>query len=379
MDFELSEEEKMFQQAIRDFCQKEIAPVVDEAEEKEEFPVEIARKLGKFGYLWPSAPIEYGGGGMSKVCDAIVKEETAYVCAGISQCLGPDIAPDIIRRHGTHEQKLKWLAPVIAGEKIGAYGLTEPDAGSDAASIKTRAVRKGDYYIVNGDKCFITRGNICDYVTLMASTDPSKGGRGITVLIVERSTPGFSNAKMKKMGIHSADTAMLAFQDSPVPVENLIGEEGRGFHYTLEALDYNRLDYAAMTVGLAQAAYEAALDYAKRREQFGQPLGKQERISFAIADMATMIKAARWQVYYACWLSDHVESNLEFSADAAMAKLFAGNVCMWVTQESLQIHGGHGLMMDSPVQRYARDARFYGLMAGSLEMCQLVIARRLGL
>lgn len=379
MDFRLSEEEKIFQEAIRDFAEKEIAPIVEECEEKEEFPVEVARKLGKLGYLWPSAPQEYGGAGMSKVCDAIVKEETARVCAGISQGLGPDIAPDIIRRHGTHEQKLKWLTPVITGEKIGAYGLTEPDAGSDAASIQTKAVRQGDHYIVNGDKCFITRGNICDYVTLMASTDPSKGGRGITVLIVERGTPGFSNTKMRKMGIHSADTAMLAFQDCPVPVENRIGEEERGFRYTLEALDYNRLDYAAMTVGLAQAAFDATLKYANERVQFGQPIGKQERISFAIADMATMIKAARWQVYYACWLSDHVESNVEFSTDAAMAKLLAGRVCMKVTEEALQIHGGHGLMMDSPVQRYARDARFFGLMAGSLEMCQIVIARRLGL
>ena len=379
MDFNLGEEEKMLQKAIRDFAGKEIAPIVDEYEEKEEFPVEVARKLGKLGYLWPSAPIEYGGAGMSKICDAIVREETARVCAGIAQCLGPDIAPDIIRRHGNEEQKRKYLVPTITGEKIGAYGLTEPDAGSDAASIKTTAVRRDEYYIVNGDKCFITRGNICDYVTLMAMTDKSKGYRGMSCMIVDRGTPNFSSTKLHKMGIHSSDTAMLAFQDSPVPVGNLVGEEGRGFNYTLEALDYNRLDYAAMTVGLAQAAYEAALDYAKTREQFGQPIGKQERISFAIADMATMIKAARWQVYYACWLSDHVESNMEFSEDAAMAKLFAGKVCMWVTQEALQIYGGHGLMMDSPVQRYARDARFYGLMAGSLEMCQLVIGRRIGL
>ena len=172
---------------------------------------------------------------------------------------------------------------------------------------------------------------------------------------------------------------MLAFQDCPVPVENRIGEEGQGFRYTLEALDYNRLDYAAMTVGLAQAALDATIKYANERVQFGQPIGKFERISFTIAELATMVKVARWQLYYACWLSDHVESNVEFSTDAAMAKLFAGRVCMKVTEEALQIHGGHGLMMDSPIQRYARDARFFGLMAGSLEMCQLVIARRLGL
>jgi len=365
MYIELSEEHRMLRAAVRDYAEKEIAPLVNDAEENEKFPVQIMGQLGKLGYLCASHPAQYGGAEIGMIGECIVTEELSRVAVGIASALTSQggISTVPILEHGTEEQKQKYLVPAIRGEMVAAFGLTEPNAGSDAAAIETTARKKGDSYILNGTKLYITNGTICDYVLVAASTDRSKGSRGISAFIVDKGTPGFSATKMHKFCMRSAETAELVFEDCEIPAANLIGEEGKGSH-------------SATSVGLAQAAYEASLDYVQQREQFGQPIHKFQVTGFKVARMAMEIEAARWLMYRAAWLYDEGNRRIK---EASMAKLFASEVVQRVTGDAMQLHGAVGIMTESPVQRYFRDARRNTITEGTSEIQQLVISRAIGL
>ncbi|HEX7363561.1 MAG TPA: acyl-CoA dehydrogenase family protein [Dehalococcoidia bacterium] len=379
MEFELSEEHKMFKEAICNFAQKEIAPLVDEAEKNATFPLQLFPMMGKLGYLCVRYPAEYGGAAMGKLGDCISVEEVAYqsvgICAGIMVQSG--IGTTAVYTRGNEEQKKKYLVPAIRGDKIAAFGLTEPNAGSDAASIQTTAVRKNDKYVLNGTKIFITNGNICDFVLVAAYTDKSKGSRGgVSLFIVEKDTPGFNRAKLHKFCGRSGETGELTFEDCAVPEANLIGEEGKGFPYVMESLMGGRISHASRSLGLARAAYDATLKYAQERVQFGQPIAKFQTNSFKLARMALDIEAARWLIFHAAWLYDQNKPHIK---EAAMAKLFASETAVRVTTEAMQIHGGYGLVEEAVVQRYFRDSRMSTITEGTSEIQQLVISREIGL
>jgi butyryl-CoA dehydrogenase len=379
MDFELSEEHKMFQEAICTFAAKEIAPLVDEAEKTATFPLQLFPQMGKLGYLCVRYPAKYGGAEMGKIGDCISVEEVAYhsvgICAGIMVQSG--IGTTAVYTRGNEEQKKKYLVPAIKGDKIAAFGLTEPNAGSDAASIQTTAAKKNGKYVLNGTKIFITNGNICDFVLAAAYTDKSKGARGgVSLFIVEKGTPGFNRAKLHKFCGRSGETGELTFEDCAVPEENLIGEEGKGFPYVMESLMGGRISHASRSLGLARAAFDAALKYAQERVQFGQPIAKFQTNTFKLARMALDIEAARWLIFHAAWLYDQ---NKPHTKEAAMAKLFASECSVRVTTEAMQIHGGYGLVEESVVQRYFRDSRMSTITEGTSEIQQLVISREIGL
>ncbi|MFC2060164.1 acyl-CoA dehydrogenase family protein [Chloroflexota bacterium] len=378
MDFELSEEHKMLREAVRDFAEKEIAPLVEEAEEKEEFPVAIIPKMGELGYLCANYPVDYGGGGMGLIGWCVVIEELSRVCLGIASGInGQSGSGSVILAHGTEEQKQKYIVPSTKGQMVGAFALSEPNAGSDAAAIEATAVKLDGKYVINGNKIYITNGTIFDFALVAAYTDKSLGaGRGVSIFIVEKGTPGFSFTKMKKFCIRSSPTAEFAFEDCAVSAENMVGEEGKGFSYMMENLDAGRVVLAASAIGLSQAAYEASLDYARQRVQFGQPIYKFQANSFKISRMAMEIEAARWFMYRAAWLYDQGARRFK---EAAMVKLFASEVCQRVTAEAMQVHGGVALMSESPVQRYFRDSRRGTILDGTSEIQQVVISRAIGL
>ena len=379
MDLKLTEEQEMVRKMARDFAQKEVAPIAAEMDEKGEVPFENIKKMGQLGLLGLTAPEEYGGGGADTVSYVVALEEIAKACAStaVVMAVQNSLVNYALARFGTEEQKRKYLTPLARGEKIGAYALTEPEAGSDAAAIRTRAVRDGDEYVINGTKHFITNGGFADIVILYATVDPSKGYRGITAFIVEKGTPGFSTGKEEsKMGIRATNTCELIFQDCRVPVANRLGDEGQGFKIALSALDAGRIGIGAQAVGIAQAAYEAALEYAKTRVQFGQPIAQLQAIQWMLADMATRIEAARLLVYKAALAKDEAQkTGARFSKEAAMAKLFASETAGFVTDCALQIHGGYGYMKDYPLERYYRDARITRIYEGTNEIQRLVIAR----
>ena len=379
MDLKLTEEQEMVRKMAPDFAQKEVAPIAAEMDEKGEVPFENIKKMGQLGLLGLTAPEEYGGGGADTVSYVVALEEIAKACAStaVVMAVQNSLVNYALARFGTEEQKRKFLVPLAQGEKIGAYALTEPEAGSDAAAIRTRAVRDGDEYVINGTKHFITNGGFADIVILYATVDPSKGYRGITAFIVEKGTPGFSTGKEEnKMGIRATNTCELIFQDCRVPVANRLGDEGQGFKIALSALDAGRIGIGAQAVGIAQAAYEAALEYAKTRVQFGQPIAQLQAIQWMLADMATRIEAARLLVYKAALAKDEAQkTGARFSKEAAMAKLFASETAGFVTDCALQIHGGYGYMKDYPLERYYRDARITRIYEGTNEIQRLVIAR----
>jgi alkylation response protein AidB-like acyl-CoA dehydrogenase len=378
MDFEFTEEQKMFREAMRNFAAKEVAPLVEEAEKNEAFPTQLFPKMGKLGYLCPGYPTEYGGGGLGEVGTAIMVEELARISSGITSGLmvQSGLSTFAILAHGTEAQKQKYLVPAIKGEKIAAYGLTEANAGSDASAIETTAKKEGDYYIINGSKIYITNGQIADFVVLAVSLDRSLGTRGISTIIVEKGTPGFSTTKMRKLGHHSADTGELAFEDCRVPAANLLGEEGKGYKYVLEALNPGRISHSARSVGQAQAILDASVQYAKDRKQFGQPIGKFQAIAFKLAKMATDIEAARWLMYRVAWLYD--QGN-ECRKEGPMTKFFSSEVAIRAAEEAMRIHAGAGYLAESTIQRYFRDAILYHTTEGSTEIQELIIARELGL
>ncbi|MEX0999439.1 MAG: acyl-CoA dehydrogenase family protein [Thermodesulfobacteriota bacterium] len=378
MDFELTDEQQMFKDTIRDFGENEIAPLVEDAENNEKFPIEIFPKLGEMGFLGIAFPEEYGGVDLDKVTECIFAEEMGRINAGIAMCVNAHTSLSMvpILKFGNDAQKEKYLLPGIEGKIIGALGLTEPDAGSDARSIRATAVKKGDKYIINGTKTWITNGTMCDYVIVAAYTDKSKKGTGISLFVIDADAPGFTEKnKIHKLGHRSADTAELVFVNCEIPEENLLVGEG-GFTGAMATLLGARITHAAKSVGLAQAAFEFALQYSKEREAFGRPISKFQAISFKLARMAVQIETARLMVYKAAWLYSSDKNALK---EASMAKLYAAEVVQDVCTEAVQILGGYGYGVEFPVERYYRDAKLASITEGTSEIQHVVIARELGI
>lgn len=377
MDFELSEEHRMIQRMVREFAEKEIAPRAIEIDEKDEFPEDLFRRMGELGILGLPFPEEYGGSGGDYLALVLALEEIARVSGTMAIILDAhtSLCCEPIYLFGTEEQKRKYLVPLARGEKIGAFGLTEPQAGSDAASIRTRAVREGNHWVLNGQKCYITNGAVADVVVVAAKTDPEAGSRGISSFIVEKGTPGFQIGRNeKKMGLRGSVTSELFFEDCRIPAENLLGKENEGFKQFLTTLDAGRVAIAAMALGLARGAFERAVAYAKQRVQFGQPIANFQAIQWMIADMATEIDAARLMVYRAAWLRT---KGVRFTKEASMAKLFATEVSERVCWRAIQIHGGYGYIQDYEVERMYRDQRLCAIGEGTNEIQRLVIARQI--
>ena len=374
MHLDLTEEQKMLQQTVRDFAAAEVKPLARELDETGHFPRDTIRKAAELGLTGVSISEKYGGASFDHISYAIVIEEISRVCAstGVILSVQNSLYCDPIDRFGTEEQKQRFLVPFARGEKIGCYALTEPQAGSNAAALTTRAVRKGDRYIVNGTKAWITNGGAADAAIVYVNTDPSKGERGITALVVERGTPGFKVGKEeKKLGINATACVELSFTECEVPVENRIGNEGEGYKVALSTLDGGRIGIAAQAVGIAQGAFDAALSYSQQRMAFGHPISQFQAIQFMLADMATEIDAARLLARKAAWKQD---SGARFSMDAAMAKLFASEMATRVTHKAIQIHGGYGYSREYPVERMYRDARITEIYEGTSEIQRLVIA-----
>ncbi|MDD5748461.1 MAG: acyl-CoA dehydrogenase family protein [Actinomycetota bacterium] len=381
MNFELTEEQKLFKESIRDFASGEIAPVIDEYEEKQEFPYEIQRKMAGLGLFGLPFPEEYGGCGADFVTYAIAVEEIARVSASLAITVAAhtSLGSLTILVSGTEEQKKKWLVPLAKGEMLGAFGLTEPEAGSDAGATKTTAELSGDEWVINGTKCFITNSgtDISKIVTITAVTGMTGGKKEISNIIVPHGTPGFTVAPAyRKMGWHCSDTHELSFSDCRVPKENLLGERGKGFKAFLKALDCGRVGVAALSLGLASACLDESVKYAKERHQFGKPIGKNQAISFKCADMLMEIELARLATYKAAWCADE---GRVYSREASIAKLFASETAMRAANMAVQIHGGYGYIEDYPVCRYFRDAKILEIGEGTSEIQRIVLARSLGL
>ena len=379
MDFELTEEHRIFQKFIRDFAEKEIAPLVEEAEENNIFPKQLFKMMGEMGFLCPRYPEELGGGGGDKITEIIMAEELNRINAGIAASLMVQggLSTQPIYYYGSEEQKERILLPAIKGEKIGAFALTEPNSGSDAASIKTNAVKDGDEYVINGSKIFITNGPICDYAVVAAYTDPGKRGEGISLFIVEKDTPGFTvSRKLDKVGNRSIETGELVFEDCRVPSGNLIGgKEGGGFNMIADTLTSGRITYGGRCTGTAQAAYELTVQYAKERVQFGRPIIKFQNTRFKLAEMAMNIDIMRTYTYRVAAMYDQ---GKKVRREAAMVKLFTAESLQKILADSMQIHGGYGYMMEYPVQRFWRDGRLFTITEGTSEIQRLVIARESG-
>lgn len=378
MHFDLTAEQAMIKDLIRDFADAEVAPGAVERDRTGVFPVEIFEKLAKLGLMGLPFPEKYGGGGADTVSFAIVVEELSRVCAstGITYSAHISLGGAPLDRFGTEEQKAKYLTPICSGEYLGAFGLTEPDAGSDAGGTRTAAVRDGDRWIINGTKCFITNASYARNLVLTAVTDRSKGTKGISAFIVPTDAPGFTvSERYEKMGLHASNTTELVLDQVAVPKENLLGVEGNGYKQFLAVLDGGRIGIGAMAVGLAQGAFDKALGYAKQRKQFGQSLSAFQAIRFKLADMAMNIEAARNMVYKAAWLKDQGRG---FKKEAAMAKLFASEMCMKVCDQAVQIHGGYGYMREYEVERFMRDAKLLEIGEGTSEIQRMVIAGQIG-
>jgi butyryl-CoA dehydrogenase len=375
MNFKLSEEHEMIRKMVRDFARNEVAPTAAERDEEERFDMDIFHKMAELGLTGIPWPEEYGGIGSDYLAYCIAVEELSRVCAstGVTLSAHTSLAGWPVYKFGTEEQKQKYLRPMAQGEKIGAYGLTEPGSGSDAGGMKTTARLEGDHYVINGSKIFITNGGIADTYIVFALTDPSSRQRGTSAFIVEKDFEGFSvGKKEKKLGIRSSPTTEIVFEECKVPKENLLGKEGEGFKIAMMTLDGGRNGIAAQAVGIAQGALDASIDYAKEREQFGKPIAANQGISFKIADMATSIEASRLLTYQAAWLESE---GLPYGKESAMSKLMAGDTAMKVTTEAVQIFGGYGYTKDYPVERYMRDAKITQIYEGTQEIQRLVISR----
>jgi len=377
MEFRLSEEHEMMRKMVREFAEKEVAPTAAERDEKEEFDRSLFEKMAELGLTGIPWPEEEGGVGADYLSYVIAVEELSRVDASVGVTLSAHIslASWPIHKFGTPEQKERFLRPLAEGKKLGAYGLTEPGSGSDAAGMRTTAVRNGDSYVLNGSKIFITNGGEAEIYVVFALTDPEKRHRGVTAFIVEKGTPGFSfGKKEQKLGIRSSPTLEILFDNCRIPAENRLGEEGEGFKIAMMTLDGGRNGIAAQAVGIAQGALDAALAYAREREQFGKPIAAQQAIQFKLADMATRIEASRLLTYQAAWLESQ---GLPYGKASAMAKLFAGDTAMDVTVEAVQIFGGYGYTREYPVERMMRDAKITQIYEGTNEIQRLVIARHL--
>ncbi len=374
MNFKLSEEHEMIRKMVRDFAENEVAPSAAERDEEERFDMNIFKKMAELGLTGIPWPEQYGGIGSDYLAYCIAVEELSRVCAstGVTLSAHTSLAGWPIYTFGTEEQKQKYLRPMAQGEKIGAYGLTEPSSGSDAGGMRTTAKLDGDHYVLNGAKIFITNGGIADIYVVFAVTDPTSR-KGTSAFIVESRFPGFSvGKKEKKLGIRSSPTTEIIFEDCRVPKENLLGKEGEGFKIAMMTLDGGRNGIAAQAVGIAQGALDASVNYAKERVQFGKPIVAQQGISFKLADMATSIEAARLLTYQAAWLESE---GLPYGKESAMSKLFAGDAAMKVTTEAVQVFGGYGYTKDYPVERFMRDAKITQIYEGTQEIQRLVISR----
>jgi len=377
MNFELTEEQEMTRKMVRDFAEKELKPGAEERDDKEEFSREHFDKMGELGLAGIPWPEEYGGGGCDYISYVIAVEELSRVDASAGTTLSAHIslAGWPLFKYGTEEQKKKYLEPMALGEKLGAYGLTEATAGTDAASMRTTAVQDGDSYVLNGNKIFITNAGDAETYIVFAVTDKEKKAKGVSAFIVEKDTPGFSfGKKERKMGLRSSPTLELVFDNCRVPNENMLGKEGEGFKIAMSTLDGGRNGIAAQAVGIAQGAMEEAAEYAKSREQFGRPIADFQAISFMLADMSTKIEASRLLTYQAAYLEN---AGLPYGKASAMAKLFASETAMEVTTNAVQIFGGYGYTRDYPVERFMRDAKITQIYEGTSEVQRLVISRYL--
>jgi alkylation response protein AidB-like acyl-CoA dehydrogenase len=377
MDFALSPQHLEIRRTVREFAEREIMPVAAELERRGEFPHEIIRRAAELGLLGVPYPDEVGGTGLDSLAYAITVEELARASGSVAIIVSAhtSLGCNPIYMAGTDAQKDRYLRPMASGEVIGAYGLTEADAGSDSRGTRTRARRDGDEWVLNGSKRFITNAGVAGTYIVTAVTDREVGSGRISAFIVASDTPGFSIGRMEeKMGLHASNTGELLFDDCRIPAENLLGEEGEGDKLFLKTLDGGRIGIGAMALGLAQAAYEAASAYAKERRQFDRPIGSFQGVAFMIADMATQIDAARLMVYRAAWLKD---AGKPYSTEAAMAKLFASEVSRQVTNDALQVHGGYGYVVEYNVERYLRDAKLTEIGEGTSEIQRMVIARNL--
>jgi butyryl-CoA dehydrogenase len=374
MKFELTSEQKMIQDAASDFAQKEIAPVAAELDKEEKFPTEIVKKLGELGFMGMTIPTEYGGGGMDTLSYIVALEQIAKACAStaIIMSVNNSLVCSPLYEFGTEEQRKKYLPPLASGQKLGAFSLTEPNAGSDAGNQQTTAVLQGDNYVLNGTKIFVTNGNLADVVVMTASTDKTKGPKGISAFIIETTWPGFKVGSLEhKMGIRASNTAELVVTDLKVPKQNMLGNPGDGFKIALKALDGGRIGVAAQALGIAQAAFEVAVKYSQQRQQFGKAISEFQAIQWMIAEMTVSIDAARLLTYRAAVAKD---TQKYFSKEAAMAKLFASEMASDVTSKAIQIHGGYGYSRDYPVERHYRDARITQIYEGTSEVQKMVIS-----
>ncbi len=374
VNLELNEEQRLLQKSVREFAETEVRPLAKELDETGHFPRELFKKAAELGLTGVAFPEAEGGAGFDHIAYTIVIEEISRCCAstGVILSVQNSLFCDPIHRFGTEEQKKKFLMPFARGKKIGCYALTEPQAGSNAAALQTKAVKKGDQYVVNGTKAWITNGGVADAAIVYVNTEPSKGEKGITAIVVEKGTPGFKVGKEeKKLGINATACSELVFTDCEVPEANRVGKEGEGYKVALSTLDGGRIGIAAQATGIAQGAFEAALKWAQERMAFGHPIAQFQAIQFMLADMATEIDAARLLVRKAAWRQD---SGSRFSLEAATAKLFASEMATRVTHKAIQIHGGYGYSREYPVERAYRDARITEIYEGTSEIQRLVIA-----
>ncbi|WP_035293861.1 acyl-CoA dehydrogenase [Clostridium sp. KNHs214] len=374
MNFALTKEQELVKQMVREFTENEVKPLAAEIDETEEFPMENVKKMAKYKMMGIPFAKEYGGAGGDTLSYIIAVEELSKACAstGVILSAHTSLCASLIEQFGTEEQKQKYLIPLAKGEKIGAFGLTEPNAGTDAAGQQTVAVDMGDHYLVNGSKIFITNGGVADVFCIFAMTDKSKGTRGISCFIIEKGYKGFSIGKLEnKMGIRASSTTELIFEDCIVPKENLVGKEGKGFSIAMKTLDGGRIGIAAQALGIAEGAFDEAVKYTKERKQFGRSISSFQGLQWMIADMDTKIQAAKFLVYNAAWKKDN---GLPYSVDAARAKLYAAEVAMEVTTKAVQLFGGYGYTKEYPMERMMRDAKITEIYEGTSEVQRMVIA-----
>lgn len=375
MDTFISEKHQAVRRSVRSFCEQDLAPIAKDIDQEARFPWEVVEKMGNLGYFGIQVPEKLSGAGMDTLGSAITVEEISRVSAAMGLCVSVHNSVCVypLMAFGNEKQHKKWLPTLAKGEKIGAFCLTEPNAGSDASGIEATALRKGDHYIINANKVFVTNGGVADICLIFARTNPDAGRRGISVLVAERGAPGFITGELENLsGMRANPVSSIRLTDCKVPVENLLGEEGMGLEIGLKGLDSGRIGIAAQALGIAQAALEEAVRYAKQRFQFGVPIARHQSISFQIADMATKVDSARLLVYRAARLRDE---GKPFTKAAAMAKLYASEISSEVADAAVQIHGGYGYSKSYPVERYYRDARITRIYEGTSEIHRMVISR----
>jgi alkylation response protein AidB-like acyl-CoA dehydrogenase len=380
MDFSFTEEQLMIQQAARDFAQREIAPIAAEFDISGEFPAETIRKAGELGFMGVEVPEEYGGAGIDAIGFALVMEEIAAADAAHSTVISVNnsLYCNGILQYGTEAQKQKYVTPVASGEVVAAYALTEPQSGSDAANMRTRAVLEGDHYVINGKKSWITSGSVAKYILLFAVTDPAAGPKGVSAFMIDTAKDGFQCGKTEpKLGIRASATCEIELTDYRCPVEDRLSAEGDGFKIAMSILDAGRIGIAAQAVGIARAAYEASLEYVRERHAFGAPIGSFQMIQSKLADMKMRLEAARLLTLKAAWNKDKAAAaGLRNTTEASCAKLFASEAAMFITHAAVQIHGGMGYSKEMPIERYFRDAKITEIYEGTSEIQRMVIARQ---